>query len=212
MACLLGHKWNGCKCTKCGKVRDSDHDFSLREDACEAVCRICGKTQERHNTVNGFCTRCGRQSPYPILLKNITTEERFAVKGVIDAVADHFRGIDSYYSPSRNDDDLGSYYRLTETFKDFEVRKDLIPVCERIQTALRYSPDYFTLEEADLMQRTVRIASEARAKDNHDLLYSGREPNTIPEESLKSFESKLEETIAAFREEAARRCPDTARP
>ena len=25
MACLFGHKWNGCKCEKCGKIRNEGH-------------------------------------------------------------------------------------------------------------------------------------------------------------------------------------------
>ncbi len=37
MACLLGHKWNGCKCETCGKVRDTGHSWDGR------VCRTCGK-------------------------------------------------------------------------------------------------------------------------------------------------------------------------
>lgn len=40
MACLLGHKWNGCKCERCGKVRDSCHSW----EGC--VCGACGKQTE----------------------------------------------------------------------------------------------------------------------------------------------------------------------
>lgn len=31
MACLFGHKWNGCKCTKCGKVRNEGHKTGTAE-------------------------------------------------------------------------------------------------------------------------------------------------------------------------------------
>jgi len=37
MACLLGHKWNGCKCEKCGKTRDMQHKWL------GCVCESCGK-------------------------------------------------------------------------------------------------------------------------------------------------------------------------
>ena len=40
MACVFGHKWNGCKCEKCGKVRDTGHSW----DGC--VCKTCGKQTE----------------------------------------------------------------------------------------------------------------------------------------------------------------------
>ena len=55
MACLFGHKWNGCKCEKCGKIRDTDHQW----DGCK--CLNCGKTRdEGHDWKDGKCTKCGK--------------------------------------------------------------------------------------------------------------------------------------------------------
>lgn len=45
MACLFGHKWNGCKCGVCGKTRDEGHGFRLVDDKCMEKCVICGKTR-----------------------------------------------------------------------------------------------------------------------------------------------------------------------
>lgn len=46
MACLFGHKWEGCKCTKCGKMRDEQHDWN----GCR--CRKCGRTRsEGHDYI-----------------------------------------------------------------------------------------------------------------------------------------------------------------
>jgi len=39
MACLFSHKWNDCKCEKCGKTRDEQHVWK------GCVCSVCG--QER---------------------------------------------------------------------------------------------------------------------------------------------------------------------
>jgi len=39
--CLFGHKWNGCKCEKCGKTRDEQHDLN----GCK--CKRCGA--EKHD-------------------------------------------------------------------------------------------------------------------------------------------------------------------
>jgi hypothetical protein len=40
LICLLTkHKWNGCKCFRCGKSRDEGHKWS------ECECQICGKTR-----------------------------------------------------------------------------------------------------------------------------------------------------------------------
>ena len=43
MACLFGHEWNGCKCTKCGKVRDAGHSWN------GCICKTCGKQTQYAN-------------------------------------------------------------------------------------------------------------------------------------------------------------------
>lgn len=39
MVCLFGHKWDGCKCEKCGKIRDEQHDWK------GLVCSVCKQTR-----------------------------------------------------------------------------------------------------------------------------------------------------------------------
>lgn len=57
MACLFGHKWNGCKCEKCGKTRDEQHDWDL----CKGNCKICGKPCDIEHKWNGCkCSNCGK--------------------------------------------------------------------------------------------------------------------------------------------------------
>jgi hypothetical protein len=57
MACLFGHKWDGCKCPKCGKTRDELHDWDL----CKGKCKRCGKMQpEQHEWQGCKCSRCGK--------------------------------------------------------------------------------------------------------------------------------------------------------
>ncbi len=57
MACLFGHKWDGCKCSKCGKTRDEQHDWDL----CKGVCKRCGAKQaEQHDWDGCKCKRCGK--------------------------------------------------------------------------------------------------------------------------------------------------------
>lgn len=69
MACLFGHKWNGCKCAKCGKVRDSGHQYrySSNGSKCRGICKQCGKmTDLEHDyqltdhPCKEKCSRCGR--------------------------------------------------------------------------------------------------------------------------------------------------------
>ena len=40
IVCLVkGHEWNGCTCTRCGKVRNEQHNVP----GCAGECRICGQ-------------------------------------------------------------------------------------------------------------------------------------------------------------------------
>ena len=75
MGCLI-HKWDGCKCTKCGKTRDSNHIFvwSCKDrwnhdspKGCYQVCSKCGKvvtdsfSEHEMKIVQCFptCQKCG---------------------------------------------------------------------------------------------------------------------------------------------------------
>ena len=57
LKCILGvHNWDRCKCTKCRKTRDQDHDWS--ED-CER-CGRCGTTRQNAHQWDGCkCKTCG---------------------------------------------------------------------------------------------------------------------------------------------------------
>jgi len=55
MACFFGHKWNGCKCSKCGKTRDEKHEWN----GCK--CSKCGKERDEQHDWNGCkCSRCSK--------------------------------------------------------------------------------------------------------------------------------------------------------
>jgi hypothetical protein len=44
MVCkLFGHKWQGCKCTRCGETRDTGHDWR------DSKCVRCGKVNAQAN-------------------------------------------------------------------------------------------------------------------------------------------------------------------
>ena len=85
MACLFGHKWNGCKCSKCGKTRNTGHSFEnvlgkclkkcsiCGEDlqvahsyvslsgVCELQCQVCGQINELpHEVAGSACSKCGK--------------------------------------------------------------------------------------------------------------------------------------------------------
>lgn len=86
MNCLI-HTWDGCKCTRCGRVREEGHHYVITPGECEERCTICGeiarkphafvatpgKCEEKcercgwvrstHTYVNGVCTKCGEQDP-----------------------------------------------------------------------------------------------------------------------------------------------------
>lgn len=51
MACIIFHKWDSCKCRKCGAVRDQNHKWS------GCICQVCGK--ENHDYIDCKCRKCG---------------------------------------------------------------------------------------------------------------------------------------------------------
>jgi hypothetical protein len=74
--CILGHKWVGCRCERCGQTRDQDHDWDgcrcercglVRDHGhnwetveCRRKCRRCGWTHgPDHDWEGCVCRRCG---------------------------------------------------------------------------------------------------------------------------------------------------------
>jgi hypothetical protein len=58
--CVLGHRWRGCRCERCGRLRDAEHLW----DGC--LCPKCGLGRdEGHDWVTvdcrRKCRRCGRE-------------------------------------------------------------------------------------------------------------------------------------------------------
>jgi hypothetical protein len=79
MACLFGHKWKGCKCEKCGKIRDEQHDFKHIQGKCIKKCVVCEKEEECHSFNDGFrCTECG--ATRDTIDTSFTDEEFYALR------------------------------------------------------------------------------------------------------------------------------------
>lgn len=69
MICLF-HKWEGCKCKKCGKKREEGHIWETLSDKCVEKCRICGderiiphQFKKAENKCVEVCTHCGLERP-----------------------------------------------------------------------------------------------------------------------------------------------------
>ncbi len=60
-ACKIGgHRWLGCKCTRCGETRDEGHNFRPVAGKCEKKCSVCEKNESLPHQWNGDrCTHCG---------------------------------------------------------------------------------------------------------------------------------------------------------
>lgn len=58
LKCFFGsHQWNGCKCSKCGKTRDAEHDWSKDCNKCDT----CGKLRTGSHEGGGCkCVKCGK--------------------------------------------------------------------------------------------------------------------------------------------------------
>ena len=56
LADLCDHEWNGCKCTRCGRIRDHQHDWN------GCTCNNCGKVRdEQHDYKGCVCSRCEKK-------------------------------------------------------------------------------------------------------------------------------------------------------
>lgn len=51
------------KCATCGLERSIEHTWEDVEGTCTEKCAVCGETREKHDYVDGRCSRCGVQSP-----------------------------------------------------------------------------------------------------------------------------------------------------
>ena len=86
LACLFGHKWDGCTCARCGDKRDSDHCYIWKpetgkaESGCVQVCEKCHSVKEGSFSRHQFkandrsdlvCERCG-------YLIRLSTDEELA--------------------------------------------------------------------------------------------------------------------------------------
>ena len=101
MACLF-HKWNGCKCSKCGKVRDEGHNW----DFCHGTCVICGKvctTKHSWQDVPGkyvkICNKCG-----------IRQAKRHDWNGNYKDISNDFHDLKEVFSPE--DLGIGSVFQI----------------------------------------------------------------------------------------------------
>ncbi len=78
---LRGHKWDGCKCTRCNETRDAMHEFeplknqcikrctkcgkevkilhTWEKDGCMYRCKVCGTTKTNHQWKSHRCAECG---------------------------------------------------------------------------------------------------------------------------------------------------------
>ena len=67
MACLFGHKWDGCICIKCGKTRYEGHLFENVPGKCQNKCVKCGsEIQLNHHWDGCICSICGERTSYVV--------------------------------------------------------------------------------------------------------------------------------------------------
>ena len=87
MSCIFGHKWNGCKCSKCGKTRNHEWDgCKCKRCGCEqhewdgCKCKRCDSVKDgegwhhKYRVVQGtcdiVCTVCGKKSENGLYLRD----------------------------------------------------------------------------------------------------------------------------------------------
>lgn len=59
---VIGHRWAGCRCVRCGATRQEGHQWVEAEGRCEHTCSVCGLTEAvPHEWFHCRCKRCGEQ-------------------------------------------------------------------------------------------------------------------------------------------------------
>ena len=59
---LLGHRWEGCRCARCGATRNEGHRWVEAEGRCEHTCEVCGAVETVPcEWYHCRCKRCGAQ-------------------------------------------------------------------------------------------------------------------------------------------------------
>ena len=192
MACLFGHKWNGCKCEKCGKLRDSDHRFRPSANPCEEKCEICGQVKESHNYVNGFCSKCGKQSETPIAVGNLSEDEILELTYCIDAY--------NNYNGQEEVSILAKALSALGAFNGLEKNPELIKVGKAAKDNLRSGA--FSPEQADLIRLVIEKAKAAFEGPIFDNNRNAELQKRI--DNLTSAGEKLEKALAAYQAEAAK--------
>lgn len=99
--CVFGfHGWEGCRCAKCGKLRDQDHDWTKNCETCTACgksrekahdwsgcrCRVCEKSRdEGHDWAadRQMCLRCGKPRFSEALLSGLFQSVREGDLGAV---------------------------------------------------------------------------------------------------------------------------------
>jgi hypothetical protein len=66
------HNWDGCKCTKCQTVRDTGHSWAKDASSGCSKCSKCGKTRTQHHFQDDKCIYCGKLSGKSLLIEGIT--------------------------------------------------------------------------------------------------------------------------------------------
>ena len=127
MACII-HKWNGCKCEKCGKTRDKEHDFRAAETGCAVICSRCGATKEGyHYYSNGYCSRCGIRSKWPIDTGELTPEEIRELKPVLVGLMQASGRNDGWEMGSRLSQTYNQYHAYDHCAKDYHGFDGAVP-------------------------------------------------------------------------------------
>lgn len=58
---VLGHRWDACRCARCGAERDKGHRFEKLENVCREKCQVCGKEEKIPHAWNRcVCTQCAK--------------------------------------------------------------------------------------------------------------------------------------------------------
>ena len=162
--CLFGHKWNGCKCERCGATRDEGHKWTSLEGKCIEKCSVCGKEHSIEHKWSGCkCEKCGitREEGHNWSIVEGKCIEKCSICGVERSVKHKWNWNDNKCSRCGEINNFERFDWVAEELKELFLKQDTDGIKKVALLFGKYS----------MSEIAARFARKTNSKDANTLCY-----------------------------------------
>ena len=176
---IFGHKWNGCKCERCGTIREDRHNWSIIEGKCIEKCSVCGKErniEHKWSILKGKCIEkcsiCGKERSIEHKWSLVDGKEKCLKCGI----------------------EMTPIEKMKQRERDNQIHNDIVSTCKQVAKNLE-GQVIFTKSRSggghgELDHRVYRAISQifckkCNKKTNHELTYVALFNNGILNPSMR---------------------------